>query len=81
MVHVEHTSVACGAMMATLWLEHIAHKAITTSFIFVVAQVEAPKYRHLTRVSRHRLEERPEEHCEEDIIEYQERYYPVIIYE
>ena len=56
-VHVEHASVARRTVMATLWLEHIAHEAVATSLVFVVTQVETPKYWHLAWVSRHRLEE------------------------
>jgi hypothetical protein len=66
--------------MATLWLEHITHQAVATSFIFVVTQMETPKYWHLAWVSCHCLEEGPKEHCKQDIIEYKQRYYPVIVY-
>lgn len=59
MVHIEHASVARRAVVATLWLEHVAHEAVATALVFVVTQMEAPEDRHLAWVGRHRLEERP----------------------
>lgn len=57
MVHVQDASVAGRAMMAPFGFENIAHQAVASSLVFVVAQVEAPEDGHLTRVGRHRLEE------------------------
>ena len=34
MVHVEHASVAGGAVMASFWLKDIAHKTVTPALIF-----------------------------------------------
>ena len=52
-IHVEDTPVAATAVMAPLWLENIAHEAITASFVLRVAQMEAPEDGHLPRVSGH----------------------------
>jgi hypothetical protein len=62
MVHVEHTSVASRAVMASLWLKNIAHQAVSTPLILIVAEMEAPEDGHLSRVRRHTLEEGPHEH-------------------
>ena len=70
MIHVEYASVARRAMMASLRLEHIAHKTVTTSFVLVVAKMEAPEYGHLPRISRHCLKERPQEHHKYYVIHY-----------
>ena len=64
MVHVKYASITSRAMMTTFRLEHITHKAISASFVFIVTQVETPEYRYLSRISRHCLEERPEQHKE-----------------
>ena len=62
MVHVEHTSVAGRAMMASLWLENVTHQAVSSSFVFRIAQMEAPKDWHLARIRRHGLYEGPNKH-------------------
>ena len=36
MVHVEHASIARRAVVATLWLEHVAHEAVATTLVFVI---------------------------------------------
>lgn len=59
MVHVKHAPVACGAVMASLRLENIAHEAVSTTLVLIVTQVKAPENGHLSRISRHRLKERP----------------------
>jgi hypothetical protein len=59
MVHVQYTSVASGAVMASLGLKYVAHQAIPPSFILRVTEVEAPEDRNLSRISEHRLEEWP----------------------
>lgn len=70
MVHVEDASVASGAVMAPFGLEDIAHQAIASALVLVVPEVEAPEHGHLTRVRRHRLEERPQQHREQDVVKY-----------
>jgi len=57
-------------MMASLWLEHVAHQAISSSFVFVISQMESPKDWHLARISGHRLEERPYQHDKNHIEKY-----------
>lgn len=57
--------------MTPLRFEHIAHQAIATAFVLCIAQVETPEHRHLARVSSHYLEERPHQHAETDVEEYQ----------
>jgi len=57
MVHVKNAPVAGRAMMAALWLENIAHQAVTTSFVLRVTEMEAPKDWHLSGICRHRLHE------------------------
>lgn len=58
-VHVKHAPVACRAVMASLGLENIAHEAVSTTLVLIVAQVKAPENWHLSRISRHGLKERP----------------------
>ena len=70
MVHIEDTSVAGGAVVAPLGLEDIAHEAITSTLVLVVAQVESPEHWHLPRIGRHGLKERPKHHGEEDVVKY-----------
>jgi hypothetical protein len=72
MIHVKHTPIASGAVVASLWLEHIAHQAVPTTFILVVTEMEAPEHRHLSRICSHRLEEAPNEHQKQEIIHNQE---------
>jgi hypothetical protein len=57
MVHIEYASIASRAMMASLWLENVAHQAISSPFVFVITKMEAPEDWDLTRISGHRLEE------------------------
>lgn len=59
-IHVQNTPIANRAMMASLWFENVAHETVTTTFLFWVAQVEAPKHWNLTWVSGHCLHERPD---------------------
>lgn len=58
-------------MVAPLRFKNIAHQAVAPTLILIITEVEAPKYRYLTWVRRHGLEERPEEHYEYDMINYQ----------
>ena len=69
MIHVQHAPVACRAVMAPLWLEHVAHQAVPAAFVLCVTLVEAlsllrgltyPEHRDLARVSQHGLEKAPE---------------------
>tara|TARA_B110000977_G_C10740946_1_gene362995 strand:- start:294 stop:536 length:243 start_codon:yes stop_codon:yes gene_type:complete len=64
MVHVKHASVTCRTMMTALWLEHVAHEAVTPSLVLIVTKMESPKDWDLSWVGCHRLEETPEHHCE-----------------
>jgi hypothetical protein len=59
MIHVENASIAGRAVMAPLWLEDVAHKAVPAPLILCIAQMEAPKDRHLAGVCGHWLEEGP----------------------
>ena len=65
MVHVQHTSVARRAMMASLWLENVTHQAVSSSLVFRIAQMEAPKDWYLARIRRHSLNEGPNKHEKE----------------
>ena len=69
MVHVEHTAVAARAVMASLGFEYVAHQAISTALVLWIAEVEAPEDRNLSGVSRHGLNEGPNEHYEENVEE------------
>jgi hypothetical protein len=69
MIHIEHASVACRAVMATLWFEHIAHKAVSAALILWIAQVETPKHWDLAWIRGHRLKERPKQHEKEKVEE------------
>jgi len=48
-VHVEDAAVALRAMVAALWLEHVAHEAVAPSFVLRIAVVEALKSKKLTQ--------------------------------
>lgn len=58
-VHVEDASVARGAMVASVRLEHVADETVAAALGLVVAKVEAPEGRHLARITVHGLKERP----------------------
>ena len=70
-IHVEYASSTAWAMMASLWLEYVAHQAVATTLTLCISQVETPEYRHLPRISKHWLEEGPQEH-EEENMEYRQ---------
>ena len=53
MVHVQHTSIAGGAVMAAFRLEYVAHETVSTTLILRVTQMESPEDRHLTWIGRH----------------------------
>ena len=72
MVHVQHTPFAGGAVMAAFRLEDVAVQTVTTALVLGVAQMEAPEDGHLSRVSRHRLDEGPHKHDEEQVEKGQE---------
>jgi hypothetical protein len=57
MIHVQHTSIACRAVVTAFGLENIAHQAISAALILWVAKVEAPEHGDLPWISSHRLEE------------------------
>ena len=67
MVHVEDASVAGRAVMASFWLENIAHEAISAALVLRVAQVESPEDGHLAGVCGHGLDEGPDQHEEKDV--------------
>jgi len=54
-------------MMAAFWLENVAHKAVTASFVLWITEMEAPEDGHLTRISCHTLNEGPHEQDEEHV--------------
>ena len=66
--------------MASLWFENIAHQAVTTSLILIVSQMESPEDRYLSWVGGHGLEERPEQHEEQEVVDDQKRYPSFILY-
>jgi len=72
-VHVQHATVACRAVMAPLWFEDIAHQAIPPSLVLRVSQVEAPEHRDLPRISGHCLHKGPDEHNKENVKNGQQR--------
>jgi hypothetical protein len=53
--------------MASLWLKDIAHQAVASAFVFRITQMETPKYRYLSRISSHSLDEGPDKHDEENM--------------
>ena len=55
-IHVKYAPVARGTMMASLWLENVAHQAISSSLIFIITKMESPKHWDLSRISGHSLE-------------------------
>ena len=63
-IHVQYASIARRAVMASLWLENVAHKAVASSFVLRVSQVESPEDGDLPRVCGHGLDEGPDEHEE-----------------
>ena len=67
MVHVQHTAIARGAVVAAFWLENIAHKTVSTTFVLRISKMEAPEDRHLAGISRHSLNERPNHHEEKEM--------------
>jgi len=66
--------------VAALWLEDVAHQTVATALVLSVAQVEAPEDRDLSWVGRHRLEERPDKHHEEDVKHSQHHCNQVVVY-
>ena len=54
-------------MVASLWLEDVAHQTVAATLDLRVSQVEAPEDRYLARISEHRLSKRPQEHVEENM--------------
>jgi len=79
-VHIEHTSVAARAVMASLWLKDVAHQAISATLVLRVTQMEAPEDWNLPRICSHGLYERPNHH-DEDEMEHtqQEQNLPVVL--
>ena len=61
-IHVKHATIAGGTVMASFRFEYIAHQAISPSFVFVVAEMEAPEYWYLPWIRSHRLKKRPKQH-------------------
>ena len=80
MVHIEHTSVTAGAVMASFGLEDIAHQTVPPSLVFRVTQVEAPEDRYLARVCGHRLYEGPQHHDENHMEDRQKQNDSSIVY-
>ena len=70
MIHVKDTSVTAGTVMASFRLEDIAHKAVVSSLVLWISQVETPKHRHLAWICDHCLEKRPQKHEKDHMIEY-----------
>jgi hypothetical protein len=51
MVHVEHTAIADGAMMASVRFKHVTHQAVSFSLRFRVTHLKAPIRRNLSRLT------------------------------
>ena len=66
-VHVEHAPVASRAMVTSFGLKDVAHQTVPASFVFWVAQMEAPEYGNLARVCGHGLEKGPNQKDEDDV--------------
>ena len=79
MVHVEDAAIAGGTMMATLRLENVAHQTVTASFVLRITEMEAPEDGYLTWISRHALNERPDEEDEEHMEHSEESDDPPIV--
>ena len=65
--------------MAPLWLEDVAHEAVSAALVLRVTQVEAPENGHLSRVCRHALYERPDEHEEEQVEDGEEEDHSPVV--
>jgi len=72
-IHVKYTTIAYRAVMASLRFKNVTHKTVTTTFLFGVAQVEAPKHWNLTWVSGHGLHEWPNKQNEDHVEYYQHK--------
>lgn len=59
MIHIEDATVARRAVMASFWLEYVAHEAVAAPFVLVITEMEAPEDWDLPRIRRHSLEKRP----------------------
>lgn len=79
MVHIEHASIAGRTMVTSFRFENIAHEAVSTSFIFGITQMEAPKHWDLTRIGGHCLEEGPKKHDEEEMEESQHDHHRNVV--
>ena len=78
-IHVEYTSVAARAVMASLRFEYVAHQTVAAALVLRITQVEAPEDWNLPRVRRHGLDEGPNEHYEEYVEETEQNYYSGIV--
>jgi hypothetical protein len=71
-VHVEHAPVARATVVASFWLEYVAHQAVSLPLVFIVTEMKAPKDRHLARISCHCLNEAPGGEGEEKVVNYKD---------
>lgn len=79
MVHVEDAAVARRAVMAPFWLKDVAHEAVASALVLRVTQVEAPEDWNLSRVRRHRLNEGPNQHKEEEVEHAEEQDHSPVV--
>ena len=75
MIHVKYTSIANRTMMASFRFENVTHKAITTTFLFRITKMEAPKNWNLSRIGCHCLYEGPNKHNENQIENHKHYHY------
>ena len=70
MIHIQDTTITCRAMMAALRFKNVAHETISSPFILIITQMEAPEDRYLPWIGCHWLEEWPDKHEKEDVVYY-----------
>ena len=66
-VHVEHAPTTRRAVMASLWLEDVAHETVAASLLLGITEMEAPEDGDLSWVCGHGLDEGPHKHYEENL--------------
>jgi len=62
MIHIQHTSIACGTMVTPFGLEGIAHLAVFSLDNIAITLVVAPVGWHFARVGASRHNEGPYHH-------------------
>jgi len=54
--------------MASFWLEYVAHQTVSSSFVFVVTEMESPKDGDLPGICGHGLKEGPNQHYKNHMV-------------